>query len=81
MEKQYVYYQTVLQFRHEVLEDGKLSQPQTVRSWTTQINGVNSVSLQKADWRKKKEEKEKKQTESQQRIDSMKTVVGDVVYD
>lgn len=81
MEKQYVYYQTVLQFRHEVLDDGKLGQPQTIRSWTTQMGGVNSVPLLKQDWRKKKEQAVAKENAAKEKIAQLQTKISQPEYD
>jgi hypothetical protein len=81
MEKSYLYYNTTLQFRIEVLPDGKLGLPEKIGGWTTQINGYKSLPIQKTTWRQKKTEEVKKEKEVQEKKDAMKTIVSDVVYD
>ena len=81
MDKKYLYYNTTIQFRVEVGEDGVPKTPEKLGGWTTQINGYNSLPIQKTTWRAKKSEQKKKEDASQQKIDSLKTVVADTVYD
>ena len=81
MDKQYLYYNTTLQFRIEILPDGKLGMPEKIGGWTNQMTGVNSAPMQKTTWRAKKAEEVKKEKIVQQKIEDMKTTVPDVVYD
>lgn len=81
MDKNYVYYNVVVQLRCEVLPDGKLGNPEKIGGWTNQMGGYNSIPMQKQAWRKKKEIAQAKEKDVQQKIDGMKTVVAETVYD
>lgn len=81
MDKKYLYYNTTLQFRIEVMPDGKLGMPEKIGGWTNQMNGMNSLPIQKTTWRAKKAEETKKEKEVQKKIEGMKTTISDVVYD
>jgi len=81
MEKQYLYYNTTLQFRIEILPDGKLGMPEKIGGWTNQMKGVNSAPIQQTTWRAKKAEEKKKEVIAQQKLEDIKTVVADTVYD
>jgi hypothetical protein len=78
---QYLYYNTVLQFRIEVKEDGTLGHPEKIGGFTNQMKGSNSMPIQqRASIAKKKEEKQKKD-QQEKILDSLKTTVGEVQYD
>jgi hypothetical protein len=65
----------------EIGEDGIPKAPEKIGGWTNQINGYQSLPIQKTTWRAKKAEQRKKETASQLKIDSLKTTVADTVYD
>ena len=61
MEKKYLYYNSVLQFRIEVQPDGTLGAPEKIGGFTNQMNGQGSLPMQKTKYRVVKKAQEKKE--------------------
>ncbi len=80
MEKKYLYYNTTIQFRIEVMEDGKLGLPEKIGGWTNQMTGYNTLPMQKQQWRIKKTSAARKEKEVQQKIEGMKTTIAPTEY-
>ena len=57
----YAYYQTVVQYRLPIAEDGKLGHPEIVKRFTTEIKGTQSSYVKKTDPKVIKQKQEEKQ--------------------
>jgi len=78
MTKDYIYQQTVVQWRTPILENGKLGNPEVVKKFTTEFKG--SQGKHKVESKAKKQAEKKKEVQ-QEALSMLKTTVGDIKYD
>jgi len=75
--KEFIYMQTIVQFRQEVNEDGTLGKPEIMKSWVSPIKGAQQTYTKKNDKKVVEQVKKKKEAEL---LASLQTKVGEVEY-